>query len=151
MKKELLRNVNVFKDLKEGELKVFSKIVTSEKYKDGEIIIEEGGEGDSLYIVEEGVVLVSKLEGEIRAEIVTLSRGEQFGEMSLLEDARTSARVSAKGDVKLLRISRDDFTRVLSANDALSAKVYHALALSLSRRLRHTSDDLVTWKPSFEF
>ena len=148
---ELLKQGSLFKELTDEELRQFAEIAETKELASDEIIIEEGSEGDALFIVEEGQVVVTKTEGDVRSTIVTLERGEQFGEMSLIEKALTSARVSADGAVTLLKIPRARFLELLEANDRIAAKIYKALAYSLSRRLRQTSADLVTWKPGFDF
>jgi CRP/FNR family cyclic AMP-dependent transcriptional regulator len=146
----LLKEGMLFANLTDKELKRFAAISETSDLDSGAIIIEEGAEGDGIYIVEEGQVIVSKSEGEVRSTIVTLERGEQFGEMSLIESAPTSARVSADGAVKLIKIPRNKFMELLEKDYKIAAKVYKALAYSLSRRLRATSSDLVTWKPGFD-
>lgn len=147
----LLRQGSLFADLADEEIQRFAQISDKIELGSGDIIIEEGAEGDALYIVEDGQVVVTKSENEVRSTIVTLERGEQFGEMSLIEAAPTSARVSADGAVTLLKIPRKKFLELLDSDYKIGAKVYKALAHSLSRRLRQTSADLVTWKPGFDF
>jgi len=149
--KELLRNVGLFKDLDDSLLDKFAAITEEKNYESGETILDEGVEGDALYIIEEGQVEVTKTEDETASTIVTLEVNEHFGEMSLLEGLPTSARVSADGQVKLLVIPRLKFISLLDENEAIGAKVYRALAYALSHRLRSTSADLATWKPSFDF
>jgi len=147
----LLRQGSLFADLTDEEILRFAQISDKIELGSGDVIIEEGAEGDALYLIEEGQVVVTKSEGEVRSTLVTLEQGEQFGEMSLLEAAPTSARVSADGVVTLLKIPRLKFIELLDSDYKIAAKVYKALAHSLSHRLRTTSADLVTWKPGFDF
>jgi len=146
---ELLRNIRLFKELEDEELERFMRIAKEEKYGAGSIIIEEGAEGRALYIVKSGTVVVSKIDGSLESELVKLFAGEHFGEMSLVEDAKTSARVSAYNDVICLIIPREGFQKLLESDYKLSAKVYKAFTQTLCDRLRQTSQDLVAWKPEF--
>ncbi len=148
---ELLRQGTLFGELDDDQLAKFAGISETREYCAGDIIIAEGAEGDSLYIVEEGKVTVTKSENEVKSTLGTLEEGEQFGEMSLLESAPTSAQVAADGKVLLLVIQREKFIRLLDEETLIAAKVYKAMALSLSKRLRATSADLITWKPEFDF
>ena len=150
-KEAVLKDISLFAALTKSQVAKFAKITKEKKYKSGDIILEQGVEGDALYVVKEGQVEVSKSEGEVRSTLVTLEVGEHFGEMSLLEGQPTSARVSADGDVTLLIIPREKFLKLLNENIAIGHKVYKSLAYALSKRLRSTSADLATWKPSFEF
>lgn len=148
---ELFKQARLFGELTDEELKIFADTAQQVELESGATIIEEGKPGDAIYIVEEGQVVVTKTENEVKSVIVTLEKGEQFGEMSLIENAPTSASVSADGRVVLLKIPRDKFLGILEQNDKIAAKIYKALATSLSRRLRQTSADLMTWKPGFDF
>ncbi len=143
----LLRKVRLFEELSDEELGRFRDISEELSYGKGEIIIEENTEGQALYIIKRGTAVVSKIDGALESELVKLFAGEHFGEMSLVEDARTSARVSAYNDLECLVIKRDDFLKILESDVALAAKVYKAFTQTLCDRLRQTSTDLVTWKP----
>lgn len=151
MKEELLRGIVLFKELTDSHVRKFAELTGEKQYESGEIILEQGVSGDALYVVKEGQVIVSRIEESNEIAIVTLEAGEQFGEMSLIEGAPTSARVKADGKITLLMIPREKFLALLNEEDAIAARVYKALAYSLSRRLRSTSADLATWKPSFDF
>jgi CRP/FNR family transcriptional regulator, cyclic AMP receptor protein len=147
---ELIGSLKLFKGLDEGQLKKFQEIAKEEDYPAGSIIIEENTEGRALFIVKRGTVAVTKIDGALESEIVKLFAGEHFGEMSLVEDAKTSARVSAYNDVVCLVIPRDAFSSLLDSNDKIAATVYKAFTQTLCDRLRNTSQDLVAWKPDFQ-
>jgi CRP-like cAMP-binding protein len=147
---ELLKKVRIFQGLSDDEVKKFADIVTLESFPAESIIIEEGAEGKALYLIKRGTVSVTKIDGEMESEIVKLVVGEEFGEMSLIEDATTSARVSAYNDLECLVISRQPFLEILDNDLRIAATVYKNFTRILSQRLRHTSSELVTWKPDIE-
>ena len=95
--------------------------------------------------------MVSKIDGSLESEIGKLYAGEHFGEMSLVEDAKTSARVSAGSDVVCLVVPREDFQNLINSDYKIAAKIYKAFTQTLCDRLRQTSQDLVAWKPEFDF
>ncbi len=144
---KLLRKVRMFQNLSDDELQKFRDISEERPFNAGDVIIEENSEGKALYIVKRGTVVVSKIDGALESELVKLFAGEHFGEMSLVDDAKTSARVSAFNEVECLVISRKNFLNLMSSNVVLAAKVYKAFTQTLCDRLRQTSADLVTWKP----
>jgi len=147
---ELLKKVRIFYELAEAELKRFAEIAQEKKFIKDTVIIEEGAEGQALFIVKRGTVSVSKIDQEMETELVKLVAGEHFGEMSLLDNAKTSARVKAYNDVECIGIGRDQFLKLLDQEVAIAAKVYKNFALALSDRLRGTSEELVVWKPDVE-
>lgn len=148
--KELLRRVKIFEGLTEEELDKFASIAIEESFPPKSIIIEEATEGRALYIVRRGTVSVSKVDGDLEIELVKLVAGAHFGEMSLVEDAKTSARVTAYNDVDCLVLGREPFLNLMDNEVAIAAKVYKNFTLSLSERLRTTSRELLTWKPEME-
>jgi len=147
---ELIRNIRLFKELEDRELEKFLAIAEEKKFAKGAIIIEEGTEGKALYIVKNGTVEVTKIDGALESELGKLFAGEHFGEMSLVDDARTSARVKAYNDLVCLVIPRSEFQKLLESDDQIAAKVYKAFTRTLCDRLRQTSQDLVAWKPEFQ-
>ena len=79
----------------------------------GEPVIEEGAEGDSLFVLLRGAahVSVSKNGSDIR--VGGLRRGDCFGEMSLLTGERRSATVRAEGDCYVMEISKPIMAEVV--------------------------------------
>lgn len=147
---ELLKKVRIFDGLDDEQLAKFERISEEQSYSPDDIIIEENTEGRALFIVKRGTVSVTKVDQELETEIVKLVVGEHFGEMSLVEDAKTSARVKAYNQVKCLLIKRDDFHDIVDNDDAIAAKVFKNFTLTLCDRLRNTSSELVVWKPDIE-
>jgi CRP/FNR family transcriptional regulator, cyclic AMP receptor protein len=148
--KELLRRVKIFEGLSEEEIDKFASIATEESFPPKSIIIEEGTEGRALYIVRRGTVSVSKVDGEVEIELVKLVAGAHFGEMSLIEDQKTSARVTAYNDVDCLVLGKEMFLNLMEREVGIAAKVYKNFTLTLSDRLRTTSRELLTWKPEMD-
>jgi signal transduction histidine kinase len=115
---------------------LLSEVMTEQHYKQGEIIFREGEIGEAMYIIWSGRVAVVK--GEMQSPIVLGYRGpgEIIGEMALLEDRPRSATIVVLEDVRLLRIRRGDFERLLSSNPAVGMGILG----TLSARLRAADD-----------
>jgi CRP-like cAMP-binding protein len=148
--KELLRRIRIFQGLTDEELDKFASITTVENFPPKAIIIEEGAEGKALFIVKRGTVSVFKIDGELKTELLKLVVGEHFGEMSLIEDAKTSACVTAYNEVSCLVIGREPFLSLLESDVNIAARVYKNFTRALSERLRLTTSELQTWKPEIE-
>lgn len=139
---ELLQDTFLFRNLNFSETQALSRLSHYERRKAGEWIIEEGSLGEALYLIQSGRVKVLKGEGAEVEELAELGPAELFGEMSLIEDALTSASVKAHTEVELLVIRRGDFEKLLADNEKLALKVYKSFCRTLSERLRRTSSQL---------
>lgn len=136
---EVLKKLPIFADLSLDEMKAFFGICEQAVFKPGEVLIEQGKEGQGLVIVREGSLRVTKLENGREVVLATLPAGNFVGEMSLVDDAPTSARVVAAEPVKALRIRRDRFQQFMFANDRIALRVYRAFLQTLTARLRDTN------------
>lgn len=81
-------------------------LASEESYKDGQVIIKEGGPGDWVYVVVSGSVEISKTVQGRSFVIETLGPGEVFGELVFIAGGRRSATVKAVGDTTVGIIDR---------------------------------------------
>jgi len=85
-------------------------------------------------------VLVRTPEGKENV-VARLGPGSPAGEMALVDDAPTSARVTAESDVEAFVITRERFDKLLSFNEKTAVKLYRFFIQTLSKRLRSTSEN----------
>ncbi|MBK07948.1 MAG: protein phosphatase [Deltaproteobacteria bacterium] len=102
-------------------------------------IIEEGQPGNSLHVVIEGQLYVSR-EG---VRIANLQPGQHFGEMSLIDHAPRSASVASETDCSLLSIERDAFEELIKQEPQLGTKLMGNLLKALSQIVRSLSGRLI--------
>ena len=99
--------------------------------KKGVELFHEGDAGDSLLVVLEGQVEVTKRQ----ASLARLDAGSVLGEMSLLDGDTRSATATALSDVKFLTISNERFQKLLAKDNVAALKIVHNLAQVMSKRL----------------
>lgn len=141
----LLKAVGLFSGLSDDQLQRLIDISTEEIYHDGDIIFEQGAEGDKLYFISDGQVeiRIRKSPDEPERSQVYLGRGQIFGEMALLDLGKRSATVRCCRDQTQLRvISGDDFTRLCTSDTAIGYIIMRNMAVDLSFKLRHRNLDL---------
>jgi len=85
------------------------KIASYETFQDGQIIFEEGSNGDWIYVVEEGEVEISKNVGGQKIIIEILKESDIFGEIAYIDKTPRSATATAKGTTVVGIIDRDFF------------------------------------------
>lgn len=83
--------------------------------KRGEIIINQGGQGDYYYLIERGRCKVSRLVAGSPVQLAELKEGDAFGEEALVADTERNATVTMSTDGVLLRLSKQDFNQLLRA------------------------------------
>jgi len=144
---EFLRGTPLFEELSLAELKAFYNVSEIRNFKEGDIIIEQGEPGKALYIIKKGSVWVQRVAGDEVTNIVELSPGVHVGEMSLVDDGPTSARVAAaQDDTEAFEITREKFFELLRASDRTALKLYRVFVDTLSKRLRETTQELAEVK-----
>ena len=103
------------------------------EYDVGEVIFEEGSTGRELYVVLDGKIDIVKITGPTRTLIVTLGKGEFFGEMAVIDgSSRSATAISAAPKTKVMRINHARFVYLVSQQPAFALMIMDAL----SKRLR---------------
>ncbi|OKL58759.1 cAMP-dependent protein kinase regulatory subunit [Talaromyces atroroseus] len=109
MYEAFLEEVPLLASLKPYERSKIADALDTIKYAAGSIIINEGDPGDAFYLLESGEAEATKAGMSVKS----YSRGDYFGELALLDDKPRAASVIAKTDVKVARLGRDGFKRLL--------------------------------------
>jgi CRP/FNR family transcriptional regulator, cyclic AMP receptor protein len=151
---DLLQKIPLFSRLTYDETAKLAPIIQHVDVAGGTVVIEQNALGDALYVISDGEVRVSR-EAESGPghghahdeELGRLKTGELFGEMALLDDLLTSARVTALRPTRLLKLPKADFERLLQADAALAVKVYRSFCRTLSDRLRRANQLLSARSP----
>lgn len=81
----------------------------------GNIIIRQGDAGDYFYMIDQGIALVTRNpdNDEDSIEMAELNPGASFGEAALISDNPRNATVAMMSDGILLRLSKEDFNKLL--------------------------------------
>lgn len=145
---ELLQKLHLFKKLTFEETSQLGSIIEYVDVPADTVVIEQNALGNALYVIARGEVKVTRdTDGDglhtATEEIGRIADGELFGEMSLIDDLLTSARVTTVTPCRLLKMPRDKFERLLGGDDKLAVKVYRSFCRTLSDRLRKTTAMLV--------
>jgi len=99
----------------------------------GDVIFEEGSTGRELFVVLDGRIDIVKQNGASKTVIVTLGKGEFFGEMAVIDgSARSATAIAAAPGTRVMRINHARFVYLVSQQPAFALMVMDAL----SKRLR---------------
>lgn len=110
--------------------------------KSGMTVFIENMPGESLYLIQKGVVEISKMlaEGDEQS-LVTLGSGDVFGEMAILDGQPRSATARVVDEVVFLVISRSDYERLCADNPELALKLTLNVIRLFSDRIRENNDE----------
>ncbi len=104
-----------------------------------EIIFREGEPGQHMFVILDGQVEIRKRTGEKTTRtMITLKKGDIFGEMAVVEGKGRSATAIAATDCRLLRLDQDAFYDLVQKNPDFAVKMIK----TLSSRLR-SADTLI--------
>jgi CRP/FNR family transcriptional regulator, cyclic AMP receptor protein len=137
---ELLLKVFFFRDLSSDELLGIMAITRRENYSMGQRVFEAGSPSDSLYIIKNGSMMVKN--GPV--VLATLGIGDTIGEMSFMDRGNRSATVAAIEETELMKVSFTALETLFEDYPQMSGKIYKAMAIALSQRLREMDETLRT-------
>ena len=131
-----LRQPLLFATLSSSELRVVDGLLHERTYLKGEIVFDEGEEGQALYIVIAGRVLICRQGEPDSGRITEIQTGIVFGELALLDNVPRSAQALAAADCVLALLSRADFESLLDTHAVIASKIALQLARQLGKQLR---------------
>jgi signal transduction histidine kinase len=119
-----------------------------EHVRAGTVLFREGDPADRVYAIWSGRL---RIQHEVGAGEVLVMRecvpGEVVGELSLLDQRPRSATVVVAEDARLVSLSRDDFSHLITSKPEVTL----ALLQALSHRLRSSDDYLIAASRSVDY
>lgn len=130
-----LKDIELFKGLNDEEIEKIKNEGELWNIKKGEILVKEGEEGDSLYIILEGSFLVLSKDNVIKV----LKEGEIVGEIAIILGGKRSATCKAIEDSVIFRMKKEVFFRFTEKHPETGIKILKMLTL----RLKDTTDKML--------
>lgn len=134
-----ISQVPLFEGLDEEQQRSLRAKMGQTTLRRGEILFEEGDQGNRLYIITEGKVKLGHTSVDGRENLLAvLGPGEIIGELTLFDPGARSTTATAVSPVTLLHLDHADLVEILDTNPTMSKHMLRALA----RRLRRTNESL---------
>ena len=106
----------------------------------GEVVIEQGAEGNAIFILVHGALKVARQQpGGETVQLATLGPGSFFGEMALLTDSPRTARVTCESAALVFEIDRGALERLAAHNEQVATVLANYSRRRLLRNLMATS------------
>ncbi|MGD2067655.1 MAG: GGDEF domain-containing protein [Gemmatimonadota bacterium] len=135
---QLLARVPLFHALSRQHLDRLAAATREESHGPGEIVVEIGEPGHSLFLIVEGQVQVLFPGRSRDFELARLGPGDFFGEMAVLNDKPRSATVRAVEGCRVIVLSKEDLHEILLTTPDVAVQ----LLGELSGRLRATDEHI---------
>lgn len=143
-----LRQSDIFYQFSDTQLQMVATLCHEVTFRAGEIIFHENSDSKELYIIVKGEVdilikpsktsLLGLLEEE-EAAIARLRRGQNFGEIALVDGGLRSASARAtQMDTHLLVIERDRLITLCETYPQLGYRLMYNLSTDLAMKIRNT-------------
>ncbi len=139
-KKKFLRSLEIFRNLRGGELGSLVAALHCRTYREGEVIFVEGDIGRALFILENGAVELTRPLSKGKQHVLYhLKPGDFFGEMALLESLPRTATATATEKTRLHLLYKSKLDALLQDEPRIGVSIMSHLARLLSARLRRMS------------
>ncbi len=133
-----LREIPLFADLTHRELGIIQELLQQRDYVKDEIVFDEGEEGQAIYFLFSGKVLICRQGRPLDGAIAELPAGQFFGELALLDNSPRMAQVRAAEDCTIAVLFREDFLKLLETHAKVASKISLQLSRHIGKRLRET-------------
>ena len=118
----------MFSALDENEKKIVVDAMEERKVSVNEVVIQEGDQGDCLYVVESGTLSCTKIfKGNTHPTFLkSYTAGDAFGELALLYNAPRAASITSIEDCILWKLDRDTFNHIVKDSAQKKREKYEA-------------------------
>jgi CRP/FNR family transcriptional regulator, cyclic AMP receptor protein len=125
---KLIRNSTVGPELTEDEARTLAGKVGVRQLKSGELLVNEGEDDHTLFILAAGKLTVSSLDaGGVQKVVYTMREGECAGTRAFVEQSPRKATLHAVDNATVYTLTPEDFDKCLDINPRLAFKVMRAL------------------------
>ena len=137
----MIENIPLFAGLSPEVLAEIEQHGSIKTYRKNTIVINEGDETDSLYLILSGRVKVFLSSEDGREAVLNhQGPGEYFGEMSLIDRQPRAASVMTVEPARLMIISRGDFMRCLASNPEIALNLIEPMTSRIRMLAQNVSN-----------
>ncbi len=160
-KMDYLKDVSLFRDLTENEINTVVAEMKVREIEAGQFFIKEGDSDNTIYILLEGEVEISKslvlpqwIQSSQKQEKSLLHLSEKhhpfFGEMAMFDDiAERSASVKTIKTCLMAMLTKKDLLSICEKDTRIGMLIYHNIAAELVVRLRKANRDILKLTTAF--
>ncbi len=152
-----LQQADLFHEWDAVSLELVASICEERTHNRHEVIFNENSISDELYVIVDGEIeilinpsLLGIGEEDEHQTLTVLRRGQNFGEITLLDEGRRTATAICRAYTELIVIPRDKLMILCDNYPKLGYRLMRNLALDLATKIRSTDLDMrehLLWIP----
>lgn len=137
-----IKGCYLFKGMTDAEIYTLAGLFSEKHIDEGLTVFHEHMPGESLFLIREGVVRISKMlsEGEEKT-LVILGPEDVFGEMALIDGGPRAATARVVEKVRLLCLRRAEFEGLCEQNPRLGLRFLTNIVRVFSAKVRGNDSD----------
>jgi len=131
---ELLQKTDVFASMPAAHLEQLASRLVKKEFAKGARIVIQGSPGDSLFIIESGIVGVFTIDDQfgLEVEVAQLGPNDCFGELSIITGGQRNATCTALSNAVAYQLEKSIFEAVLQQSPAVQRDLLNVVARRLS-------------------
>lgn len=140
----VLKNVDLFSELKANEISKLAKIIKLKKVKKGDCLFKKGDKRTDFFVVLSGYIKLSQSNNKNDEGWAILKMQDFICANALIKPVSIHAQTAfAAEDSELLSISGNSYIRLVKNNEHINNAVLSGLITGLNDRLKHSTNKLV--------
>ena len=125
---KIVRNSTVGTELTEDKAKILAEKMGVRHLKDGEYLVKEGENDQSLFVLASGKLTVTSKDSDgVEHTVYTMKQGECAGTRAFVEKTPRKATLRAAGATTVYTLTPEDFEALLDTYPRVAFRVMRAL------------------------
>lgn len=138
-----LNKIEIFRNVSLADLENLGRAIKVTPFNDGDMLFDQGDEGDAMYMVEAGAIAIYSVDSQGREQFIrSFGPGSVVGDFAVLDGQPRSARARASGPLKALVLQRQLFKTFIQSRPQVILAVMKVLAEKARFTTRSVEDSI---------
>ncbi|WP_428641939.1 Crp/Fnr family transcriptional regulator [Roseibium sp.] len=120
----ILKQIPMLSDFQDDQLRLLAFSAESMDYRSGQRLFDQGERADGGLVITSGTVSLQTKNNDGFAEVDRVGEGTLLGETALLAENKRPCRAEAVDDVRIIRIRRALFKRMIQEYPELALRLF---------------------------
>lgn len=139
---EVIQNCPLLMGLDETEAKQLATAFHEQSFGEGATVFLEQFPGESLFVIVEGTVRISRMMAEGDEQVLgILGPEEMFGEFAIIDGGPRLVTARAADQLKLYRLGRAYFEKICQVKPSLGLKLLRNITRVFAGKMRDSQDE----------